>query len=296
MASMKIEEWVTKTDLSSPITGLAVLIFGRDDVSGAKAVGSGVFVADRLIMTVKHVIKEHWRFYGNPRVELERQGKKIAESGIFAVQVPGTDVEPALWAARKISLCPYSDLALMSVEPVDELAKAQPPFGPLPLNILPPMTGEKIQAFGYASTSTVTEEGLQVKFHLNPSSTAGVVTEVYPERRDSAMLSFPSFAIQAHFIGGMSGGPVINAAGELSGLICSGYDEAPIAYGVVLWPMTGITIDHPIPGAITQEPYTILEMARAGLMNVAGRRHVEANVEAYEDLDGTKRVRLKAVT
>ena len=51
-----------------------------------------------------------------------------------------------------------------------------------------------------------------------------------------------------------------------------------------------------IPGAITQEPYTILEMARAGLMNVAGRRHVEANVEAYEDLDGTKRVRLKAVT
>jgi hypothetical protein len=156
------------------------------------------------------------------------------------------------------------------------------------MNILPPAKGDKIAAFGYASTSTVSEEGLQVKFGLNPSTSFGVVTDVFPESRDSALLSFPSFEVQAHFIGGMSGGPTFNQAGELCGLICSGYDDAPIAYGVVLWPMMGIRIDHSIPGVVSKGPYTMLEMARSGLLKAIGWEFVEANVRNLKTRTGSR--------
>lgn len=139
----------------------------------------------------------------------------------------------------------------------------------------------------------MTEDGQQVKFQLNPSTSIGVVTEVYPELRDSALLSFPSFQVKTHFIGGMSGGPIFNEAGELCGLICSGYDDDPIAYGVVLWPMTGIRIDDIIPAVISKLPYTILELAKAGLMSVKGWEYVETNVEPFEEADGKRMIRLR---
>lgn len=219
---MDIREWVKKTDLSSPIARRAVLLVGRDGISSTKADGSGVFVADRLIMTAKHVVQWYWEVYGNPRVRMDRPGKKMADFEMFAVQAQGNGAEPVLWAASKVAVCPYSDLALISVVPVNDLAKARSPLGPLRLNILPPPKGEEIAAFGYASTSVAAEAGQQVKFQLNPSTSTGIVTEVFPEKRDSSLLSFPSYQVEAHFIGGMSGGPIFNQAGELCGLICSG--------------------------------------------------------------------------
>ena len=49
---------------------------------------------------------------------MEQFGKKMAPFEMFAVQAPGNSAVPAMWAARKVSICPYSDLALISVEPV----------------------------------------------------------------------------------------------------------------------------------------------------------------------------------
>lgn len=282
-----------KTDLSNPINRRAVLLVGRDGVLPTKAIGSGVFVADRLVMTARHVVQGYWDAYNNPKERMNQSGKKMADFEMFAVHAPRNSAEPALWAASKVAVCPYSDLALISVVPVDDLAKAQPPLEPLRLNILPPNKGERIAAFGYASTSVVAETGQQVKFKLNPSISMGTVTEVFPEKRDSSLLSFPSYEIEAHFIGGMSGGPIFNEVGDLCGLICSGYDDAPIAYGAVLWPMVGIRIDHRIPCVISAPPYTILELAKAGIMDVRNWQYVETNVEPYEDPDGTKKIRLK---
>jgi hypothetical protein len=194
---MDINEWVKRTELSSPVTEVAVMLTGRDGISPTKAIGSGVFVADRLIMTVKHVLQGYWDIYGNPNdVPMERFGKKMAPFEMFALQVPRNSTVPAMWAARKVSICPYSDLALISVVPVDELAKAQRSLRAPIMSVLPPAKGEKIAAFGFASTHIVREEGQQVEFGLNPITSPGVVTDVYPESRDSALLSFPSFEVQ----------------------------------------------------------------------------------------------------
>lgn len=292
---MNVDEWVKRTDLSSPIAQRAVLLVGRDGVSPTKADGSGVFVADRLIMTARHVIQWYWDSYDNSRVKMNRAGKKMADFELFAIQAQGNGGEPAMWAAAKLSVCPYSDLALISVVPVNETAKTRPPFTPLRLRILPPTKGETIAAFGFASTSIAAESGQQVQFNLNPSTAVGVVTDVFPEKRDSCLLSFPSFQVEAHFIGGMSGGPIFNQAGELCGLVCSGGsgdEDVPVSNGVVLWPMAGIRIDHHIPGVVSEPPYTILELARAGLMDVPDWHFVETHVEESEDPDGTKKIRL----
>ena len=179
-----------------------------------------MFVADRLIMTVKHVLQGYWDIYGNPNVVMERLGKKMAPFEMFATQVPRNSTVPAMWAASKVSICPYSDLALISVVPVDELAKAQKSLKSPIMNILPPVKGETIAAFGFASTHIVREEGLQVEFGLNPITSPGVVTDVYPESRDSALLSFPSFECRRI----SSAGSVVHfdQAGELCGLAAPG--------------------------------------------------------------------------
>jgi hypothetical protein len=83
---MNIDEWVKKTDLSSSIARRAALLVGRDGVSPTKADGSGVFVGDRLIMTARHVVQWYWDSYNNPRVRMDRPGKKMADFEMFAVQ------------------------------------------------------------------------------------------------------------------------------------------------------------------------------------------------------------------
>ena len=177
---MSTSGWVNRTNLSSPVTERGVLLVGRDGVSPTKAIGSGVFIADRLIMTVRHVVQGYWDIYNTTRVKMDAPGKKMATFEMFAVQAPGNSMKPALWAAAKVAVCPYSDLALISVVPVDNLAKAQPPLAPLRLHILPPAKGEKIAAFGYAATSVASETGQRVEFRLNPSTSLGTVTQVFP--------------------------------------------------------------------------------------------------------------------
>ncbi len=99
---------------------------GGDGVLPTKAIGSGVFIADRLIMTARHVVQGYWDAYNNPRVRMDQPGKKMADFEMFAVQALGNSSKTALWAASKVAVCPYSDLALISAVPVDDLAKAHP--------------------------------------------------------------------------------------------------------------------------------------------------------------------------
>jgi hypothetical protein len=57
--------------------------------------------------------------------------------------------------------------------------------------------------------------------------------------------------------------------------------------------MIGMPIDHYIPNVVSKGPYTMLEMARSGLLRVIGWEFVDANVEEFEDQSGKRRVRLK---
>jgi hypothetical protein len=248
-------------------------------------------------MTARHVVEGFWDYYGDPKVkaELRSEGTKKDEFSVYAVQFPGNGTGPALWAAKNIASCPYSDLAAISVVPVNDLAKSYPlPLMPH-MDILPPVVGEEVAAFGYADTSVLSEDGDTVKFQPKPLSVIGKVTEVWPESRDRSFLPFPCFSVEeTAFVGGMSGGPIFNKAGHLCGLICTGFDGAPVVFGSVLWPMLGVPIKHaPPPNTIVLAKYPMAELSKLGLMFVNGWNHVEGNVEEFRDANGDRRVRLK---
>jgi Trypsin-like peptidase domain len=290
-----LNDWVRPTSLSSPITGLAVLLVGRDGVSPTRAIGSGVFIAPGLIMTVKHVIKEFWKLFEDPNVEeMEEVRKKKPGFEMFAVQMPEGSASPALWAASFTTMCPYSDLAVISVVPADGLAKANPAPRLANLNILPPAKGTQLAMFGYADSSVKSENGDKVEFQVQPRTSIGEVTDVYPVARDLSFLSFPSFAMQTYIIGGMSGGPVFNRTGDLCGLICTGDEANPYATGVVLWPMFGIPIKHQIPGLPSEVKYPMFQLAQIGLMHQTGWDYVNAHAEEFVDAKGRRRMRLKS--
>ena len=63
----------------------------------------------------------------------------------------------------------------------------------------------------------------------------GHVREVHLDRRDDVLMKFPCFQTDCKFVGGMSGGPVIEfRTGSAVGVICSGFavpeEESPISY------------------------------------------------------------------
>jgi hypothetical protein len=290
---VNINDWVVRTELESPITEHALLLLGRNGVTN-NPIGSAVFIAAGLALTAKHVVAEFWRLYGARDVRLEQKGDKTAHFEIIAIQYPGEQSDAAIWMTRMIWLCPYSDIAAISLAPVDDLSRGYQ-FAKLPmLSVLPPTKGENVTAFGYAASSVLGEEGTQIKLALNPLSAPGVVTEVYPEYRDRGLLSFPSFQIKTHYIGGMSGGPIYNEAGELCGLVCAGQDAAPVAYGVALWPMLGVTITHQGEGTICKGPYPIFELATVGHLHLRDWDKITGNVEFIEEPFGQKRIRLKS--
>jgi len=68
------------------------------------------------------------------------------------------------------------------------------------------------------------------------------VEQIFPERRDSSMLTFPCFEVYARFAPGMSDGLIIDEDGALCGLVCAGTnfadpDALPLSYAATLWPM-----------------------------------------------------------
>ena len=109
-----------------------------------------------------------------------------------------------------------------------------------------------------------------VDYSQNSAHSAGKVIEIFREKRDSGLLNFPCFRTDTRFDHGMSGGPVINEAGYVCGVICSSttqFEDDPkyISYVSLIWPAMGINIDVAIEGG-KSEKRLIYELAKSGLI------------------------------
>jgi S1-C subfamily serine protease len=279
------------TELESPITEQALLLVGGDGAA-THALGSAVFIATELAMTARHVVEEFWNRLG-PGSPFQGEQQLEARFSILAVQYPGVTSEPALWRVTFVWGARFTDIAFVGLVPANSLAEKYRWVSRLKLNLLPPVVGERVVGFGYAASRVEMTEGGRMQLSLNPSTTGGLVTAVFPEYRDRGMLKFPCFEIHAHFIGGMSGGPLFNNAGEVCGLICASRDGEPIAYGATLWPAMGTIITHQGPGMVCKAPYPVFEMAQVGLLNATGWDQVVKRIEIETDPFGVERLRLR---
>lgn len=84
-----------------------------------------------------------------------------------------------------------------------------------------PTIGEKVIALGYPElkpSATVSAGSMRTMIEDGLFAACGAITGVFPEGRDLANPT-PAFEVSANWPSGMSGGPVINQAGNVVGLV-----------------------------------------------------------------------------
>lgn len=92
---------------------------------------------------------------------------------------------------------------------------------PLQLEGWAPTVGEQVLAFGYPElkpSAVVSETALQLMIEDGLFGAYGTITRVFRFGRDHTNPT-PVFEVSAHWPSGMSGGPVVNAAGNVVGLV-----------------------------------------------------------------------------
>ena len=126
----------------------------------------------------------------------------------------------------------HNDIALLRID----LRKAGEPiesqFASAVIELRPPEIGENTLAWGYPHQEVT--ESLNFVSELRASH--GIVEAVHHERRDSILVTFPSFMVSGRYEPGMSGGPVYGEKGGVIGVVSRGMtptDGSP-PYGVAV--------------------------------------------------------------
>ena len=235
--------------------------------------GTATIIGYRLAITAKHVIDDYWNAFEWKKIvepPLGTPSDKTTSYTVIAVNnVPKID-EIALWYVTKVWCSNFTDIALLYFQPGSPAALQHDWKFPV-LNVLPPKEGSLVTGFGYQSSQIEIEEmdgGIGIDWNNVPTVTTGRVVEVHKQRRDTGMLNFPCFRVNARFDGGMSGGPVFNEAGELCGVICSGYppieDQEHVSYAASLCPLMGTMLSYDPAGKRTDTSYLTAELATQG--------------------------------
>lgn len=248
------------------------LIAGRDGVY--RASGTATMITTNLAITAAHNIVDYWDCFEEPQ-ELHRQAGEyfrpqlLGSFHIIAAQTHNNETHS--YEVRKIVMCTWTDIALLSLTPRDERS-ALDRSAPL-LTLIPPGLEEEIFGFGFANT-TATMSGDNVEVQGELFATLGVVQEVHWQMRDAARLTFPCFRTDARFDGSMSGGPVLDSRGRLCGIICSNMPpssptESHISYVALLYPLMGLEFMASKNGGQPQK-VTLLDILRGDLEGAEG--------------------------
>jgi hypothetical protein len=232
----------------SPISELALRVVVERPNWELTVVGTATLIAGHLAVTARHVLEYALRTLGGAAVGEKGIEITTFELKLYQVLLPG----PVYRIWRVVSGWPCdTDIVLLhlgldrATAPDEQIVWKQPR-----LRALPPPVGQHVVAFGYRESKiAVTESDGVHHIELNdrPTTSAGVVRQVYPSGRDKVMLPFPCFEIEARFEPGMSGGMVLDETGALCGLICASLQHGdpnapPISYVASLWPMLKTTI------------------------------------------------------
>lgn len=114
------------------------------------------------------------------------------------------------------------DIAAIHANP----AKVKEPRldNPLPISRTSPSIGEEVLAIGFpilGSKHDVAHDG--IAFEERMYGAPGKIVELLPDGQSTSK-PWPSFRIEGNWKSGMSGGPVINASGEVVGVVSSSFE------------------------------------------------------------------------
>lgn len=188
--------------------GDALVAVARFDNEGATVLGSGVMVGSPgLLVTASHVLDEFPQEGSGP---------------VFLTFLPDGARAwlPIDWATlskpsefderRKV----VSDISLVSCT-LNSETHADLPHMLAPMQIALPLIGERLWAIGFRHQAIEDSAAL-----VTPLISSGLVTAVYPNGRGEHMAS-PCFEVNIDTVGRMSGRAVVNADGNLVGILSS---------------------------------------------------------------------------
>lgn len=145
----------------------------------------------------------------------------------------------------------------------------------MPLTLDSPVVGEYCMALGYPQQARL------IAYSLVASR--GMIEEVHPSRRDSALSTFPSFRTTGLYRAGMSGGPIIDIRGRVVGVIAHGTEaEDPklvYGYGATIAALAELRLDL-IANDAGRREYTFTELVQMRVFDIDGA------VTLHRDEDG----------
>jgi len=244
-------------------------------------IGTAVVIGGYLAITAKHVLEAVIARFGPNQVP-EEPGVGRYSLQLYQV-LPGPVYR--IWNVFKAWRCP-SDIAILHLGLGGSSAPEAKIEWTVPLiRVLPPPSGQKVLAFGYRESKVEVSEGADGTHHIQfddiGTTSIGEVGHIFPEQRDSVMLTFPCFEVYAKFAHGMSGGLVIDENGALCGLVCAGCELAdpnamPLSYAATLWPMLRTLISGDRGDAYPRGvEYPMIDLALDKIIHVTGLEELD---------------------
>lgn len=251
-------------------------------------VGTGFIInPSGLFVTAAHVLEEAHKygdrrmgekgFYHHYELYVVYINNQIVGGGgdLFGGLLPVKNI----WAPIDLDI----GFGLMSL-PLHKVTGAPIPTKSAILRPQIPMVNEIVTAAGYLKMSgdfrTVGSE-YEMEFRIDTAEVTGKVTEVHATRRDSGLLRFPCFRVDAEFDHGMSGGPIMDASGRVCGVVCSGTDWGGGSWGSLVWPIFGCEIEEQSKSSGALEKVLLYDLAKEGaiLTDDSFRKVVVARTE-----------------
>lgn len=244
-------------------------------------IGTATLIGGHLALTAKHVLEAVIQRFG------AKQTPKGIEVGGYSLRLDQVLPGPVyrVWNVFSAWICP-SDIAILHLgldgtSATDARVEWRVPL----LRMTPPPSGHKVLAFGYRESRIDVSEDTDGTHHIDlkdvGTTSIGEVGRIFPERRDSSMLTFPCFEVRARFARGMSGGLVIDENGALCGLVCAGTELAdpnalPLSYAATLWPMLTTVISADRGDAYPRGvEYPVIDLVLDKIINAIGLEELD---------------------
>lgn len=235
-----------------------VAVARLEEDGGMTILGSGVMVGPGLLLTATHVLDE-FPIDGRGPVFLT-----FLSDGCRAwlPQDRMTVTGPSQFdERRKIK----SDITLVSCT-LNSDAHAGAPLMLTPMEIALPLVGDRLWAMGFRHQGMDGRSAL-----ITPFVSSGLVTAAFPLGRGERMAS-PCFEVDMDTLGGMSGGPVVNADGRLVGIVSSSLEGGP-SHITLIWEAIRFRVSGATPKLRANETISLLGAQALGFTKLKG--HVE---------------------
>jgi len=235
----------------SPMSEVALRVVVEREGWQLDVVGTATLICGPVAITAHHVLDHVFRTYGakwKTNANSEIDGYEAEFEVDFALKLYQVLPGPVyrIWSVCYAWTC-ATDIAVLHLAADPQRSDHGEIIWRTPrLRALPPPIGQTVIAFGYREGRINVAEGDDGVHHIKlddrPTISVGTIRQVYPSGRDTVVLPFPCFEIEARFDPGMSGGMVIDETGQLCGLVCASLqhndpDAPPISYVAALWPM-----------------------------------------------------------